>query len=84
MTFAWTDGVSRICLSGTEMRIRWTPEPLAEETRNSPVWRELWPEFRFLEPPKESARTANEVPLRFPWDEGQALVDLIAIDTAGS
>ena len=50
-TFAWQDGALCIRSPFAEMKLRWRPQPLAEELPvGQKQWRPFWPEFRLLRP----------------------------------
>lgn len=48
--FLFDDGILHVSFLLTEMRIRWLPQPLAEEKDRRGRWTECWPEFRLLAP----------------------------------
>lgn len=50
-SFAFHDGVLHIGAHMVQMRIRWDPEPLAEELLSATrKWQPFWPDFRLVRP----------------------------------
>ena len=61
-TFSFSDGVLHIDVPLAKARLRWRPEPKAEELKvGLRRWREFWPDYRLIQPTGSSQNVPDHV-----------------------
>ena len=67
--FSFSDGVLHIDVPLAKARLRWRPEPRAEELKvGLRQWREFWPDYRLIHPAGSSQSTPDHV-VEIPEDQ---------------
>lgn len=66
--FSFTDSALNIRMSGTELKLQWSPSPIAAEKNHRGGWDECWPTFRLFRPAEIREKGAYEFNLQVRGD----------------